>query len=433
MEYDLGNDVVVKVDGVSKKFCSNLKRSMFYGLTDVTRTMLGMPYGHQNLRKDEFWAVKDISFELKRGEALGIIGQNGSGKSTLLRLIHGIFPPDKGRIAIRGRMGALIAIGAGFHPHMTGRENIYLNGTILGMTKREITQKLDEIIDFAEVDGFIDAPVSTYSSGMYVRLGFAIAISAVPDVLLVDEVLAVGDVNFQKKCFERIISMRRNGVSILFVSHSIQILESICQRGLLMDHGRFVCYDTIRETVKRYMDVMDEQNRVKANLKVPERGTTIGVGNVTFSNVLVYEEGKDKEIADIEFGKNIVVEFDYSFREKPSDDYQIRIGFKTAEGLNVQKFFVQESPFTDQVVYGNEKFVHLGKSGRATIKIVSPMLFPQTFTLDIAIKSLRMNVHEGGISQAYAFRVIEPKEDKMYFEYGHISITNFDYQIEIEN
>lgn len=233
----MDKDVVIKVEGLNKKFCRSLKRSLLYGALDIARDMFGITRDRGKLRKDEFWALKDISFELKKGEALGIIGQNGSGKTTLLRLINGIFPPDKGKISIRGRMGALIAVGAGFHPHMTGRENIYLNGTILGMTRKEIDEKFQEIIDFADIGEFIDAPVSTYSSGMTVRLGFAIAIHSNPEILLADEVLAVGDLNFALKCYRKISDYRKNKGSIILVSHSIQLVRNTCQRVIWMEKG----------------------------------------------------------------------------------------------------------------------------------------------------------------------------------------------------
>jgi lipopolysaccharide transport system ATP-binding protein len=231
-------DLVLQVQHLYKKFCRSLRHSMYYGLSDSVRSMLGVRFSTERLRTNEFWALEDVSFELHRGETLGVIGANGSGKSTLLRLITGIYPPDSGRIMLKGRVGALIAVGAGFHPHMTGRENIYLNGTILGMTRREITERLDEIIDFADIEEFLEAPVSTYSSGMRVRLGFAIAINCQPDILLVDEILAVGDLGFQLKCFDKIGQLRKNGVATLLVSHNLQHIAMFCRKVLLLDHGR---------------------------------------------------------------------------------------------------------------------------------------------------------------------------------------------------
>ncbi|MEI8138457.1 MAG: ABC transporter ATP-binding protein [bacterium] len=245
----LPDDVVLSVRGVSKKFCRNLKRSMIYGIKDLTRNMLGVRSSTaqqpdnlatgEGLRRDEFWAVQDIHFELKRGECLGLIGRNGSGKSTLLRLLAGIYPPDAGEIAVRGRVGALIALGAGFHPHMTGRENIYLNGAILGLRRKEIDDQFDEIVDFADIGDFIDAPVSTYSSGMSVRLGFAVATASIPDLILIDEILAVGDMNFHAKCYHRIGKILKHA-AVVFVSHDMVQVSRICDTVMLLEKGRIL-------------------------------------------------------------------------------------------------------------------------------------------------------------------------------------------------
>ena len=191
----MDDEVLVKVEGVSKKFCRDLKRSLWYGMKDISSELFGI---HQNgqLRKNEFWAVNDVNFELKRGECLGLIGHNGAGKSTLLKMLNGLIKPDKGTITMQGRIGALIELGAGFNPILTGRENIYNNGAVLGFSKKEIDEKFDAIVDFAEIDEFIDTPVQNYSSGMKVRLGFAVAAQMEPDVLIIDEVLAVGDIGF---------------------------------------------------------------------------------------------------------------------------------------------------------------------------------------------------------------------------------------------
>jgi ABC-type polysaccharide/polyol phosphate transport system ATPase subunit len=246
------SDTLIKVEGLHKKFCQSLKRSLLYGTVDATKSMFGYAIENVGLRKKEFWALQDINFELKRGETLGLIGQNGSGKTTLLRLLNGIFPPDKGKITIKGRIGALIAVGAGFHPHMTGRENIFLNGTILGMTKDELKQKFDEIVDFADLGCFIDSPVATYSSGMTVRLGFAIAIHCEPDILLIDEILAVGDAKFQRKCLDKMRALRKTGIAILIVSHNLQIIESMCEKGILLDKGNQILFDNINKVIPNF-------------------------------------------------------------------------------------------------------------------------------------------------------------------------------------
>jgi lipopolysaccharide transport system ATP-binding protein len=247
------SDTLLKVEGLHKKFCQSLKRSLFYGTIDATKSMFGFPIENVDLRKKEFWALQDINFELKRGETLGLIGQNGSGKTTLLRLVNGIFPPDKGKITINGRIGALIAVGAGFHPHMTGRENIWLNGTILGMTKSELKQKFDEIIDFAEIGEFIDAPVATYSSGMTVRLGFAIAIHCKPDILLIDEILAVGDLGFQTKCYNMIGNLKKDGVASILVSHDLHSINAYCNKAILINHGQQIICDEVPIVLAHYL------------------------------------------------------------------------------------------------------------------------------------------------------------------------------------
>ncbi len=246
------SDTVIKVEGLSKKFCRSLKRSMFYGTIDVFRSMIGIPYDTRILRKNEFWALEDLSFEIKNGDILGIIGINGSGKTTLLRMITGIFPPDKGRITVRGRIGALISVGAGFHPHMSGRENIYLNGTILGMTRKEIDTKLNDIIEFSEVGDFIEAPVSSYSSGMKVRLGFSIAAHINPDILLIDEILSVGDLGFRNKSLKFMADLREKSKAVLFVSHNIDQIYYLCNKVLVIDRGKKIFFGNAEEGVRFY-------------------------------------------------------------------------------------------------------------------------------------------------------------------------------------
>ena len=196
----MSTDTIVRIEGVSKKFCRSLKRTMLYGVRDVASDMLGLTGHLACLRRDEFWAVNDVSFEVKRGECVGLIGPNGAGKSTLLKLINGVTLPDQGAIRISGRIGALLELGAGFHPMLTGRENIHLSGAILGLGKDEMTKKFDSIVEFSGLEEFIDTPVKQYSSGMYVRLGFAVAVSIDPDILIIDESMAVGDAAFRKRC-----------------------------------------------------------------------------------------------------------------------------------------------------------------------------------------------------------------------------------------
>jgi lipopolysaccharide transport system ATP-binding protein len=204
----------------------------------------------------EFWALKDISFTVERGEALGIIGLNGAGKSTILKLLYNITTPSKGEIRIRGKLSALIEVSSGFHPELTGRENVYLNGSLLGMTRREIRNKLDRIVEFSGVGAFIDSPVKRYSSGMYLRLGFAIAAHLDPDILLLDEVLAVGDAAFQAKCIKRIAQLRNEGTTIVFVSHNLGAVESLCDRTLLIKEGEIYKSGATRDVISAYEDLL---------------------------------------------------------------------------------------------------------------------------------------------------------------------------------
>lgn len=228
-------EVLIKVDGVSKKFAKDLKKSLLYGLSDV---FSGITRKEQDksLRKDEFWAVKDISFEVRRGECLGLIGHNGAGKSTLLKILNGLIAPDEGSVTMYGKVGALIELGAGFNPILTGRENIYNNGAIIGFNKQEIEAKFDAIVAFAEIEEFIDMPVQNYSSGMKVRLGFAIAAQMEPDVLIIDEVLAVGDLGFILKCFKQIDKLLPH-TAVVFVSHSMPMVARVSSQIMLMEKG----------------------------------------------------------------------------------------------------------------------------------------------------------------------------------------------------
>jgi teichoic acid transport system ATP-binding protein len=248
----MSTDPIISVEGVSKKFCRSLKQTMLYGVRDIACDVFGVSQASNGLRRDEFWALNNVSFDVKRGECLGLIGPNGAGKSTLLKLLNGITLPDKGTIKVAGRVGALLELGAGFHPMLTGRENIHLNAAILGLSKEEIAERFDVIVDFAGLQEFIHSPVKHYSSGMYVRLGFAIAAHADPDVLLVDEALAVGDILFQSKCFAKLREFKDNGVTIIFVTHSLDLVTSHCSRALLLDRGRPTAQGTPKEVVDHY-------------------------------------------------------------------------------------------------------------------------------------------------------------------------------------
>lgn len=245
-------EVVVEVENVSKKFCRDLKRSLLYGVQDIATELVGGQRKSSALRAKEFWALKDVSFQLRRGEALGLVGTNGAGKSTLLRIISGLIKPDTGSVKIKGRVAPLIALGAGFNPILTGRENIYANMSILGLSTKEIKERFQDVVDFAEISDAIDAPVQTYSSGMAARLGFACAVHIEPDVLLIDEVLAVGDIKFRMKCHRRLALLRENGTAFILVSHSPPALLNVCKSGIYLAKGKLIATGEIHSVVRRY-------------------------------------------------------------------------------------------------------------------------------------------------------------------------------------
>lgn len=268
-----GKDLpLIEATNVSKKYCRNLKRSLRYGLRDLTSELLGRSAkGRAKLRKGEFFSVRNVSFQVRQGECVALLGPNGAGKSTLLKMLAGLFKPDVGRIKIRGRLGALIELGTGFNPILSGRENVYVNGAILGLNRGEVDRRFEEILEFAELRDVIDEPVRTYSSGMRLRLGFAVAANMRPNLLLVDEVLAVGDVGFRMKCFQHIQDQVASGMSLIIVSHSVGQLNRVANRALVMHKhqlvhdGDFVEGATLYE--KLQIENKDSQNQNKDNLR----------------------------------------------------------------------------------------------------------------------------------------------------------------------
>jgi len=254
------SDVVIKADKLGKSYMiGHESNGRYVALRDVIAnrakewwSKLRNPhyFTHENL--EEFWALRDISFEIKRGDRVGIIGRNGAGKSTLLKILSRITEPTRGRVEITGRVASLLEVGTGFHPELTGRENIFLNGAILGMGKVEIKRKFDEIVDFADIEKFLDTPVKRYSSGMYVRLAFAVAAQLEPEILIVDEVLAVGDAQFQKKCLGKMQDVGKEGRTVLFVSHNMAAIKALCSRGVVLNKGQMIFQGGVNEAVDQY-------------------------------------------------------------------------------------------------------------------------------------------------------------------------------------
>lgn len=248
---------IVEVDGVSKRFAMNSGQAR--SIQEFFINLFGLQRKNGRGAKDEFWALNDVSFTIDPGDSIGIIGPNGSGKSTLLKLLVGILQPTSGVVTVRGRVSSLLELGAGFHPDLTGRENIYLNGTIYGITREQIRDRIDSIIEFAQIGNFIDMPVKHYSSGMYVRLGFAVAIHTEPDFLIVDEVLAVGDANFQFKCLNAIHEFQRQGGTLLLVSHDLATIQAHCDRALWLEKGSVQGFGKSTDVVMSYLNWVSRQ------------------------------------------------------------------------------------------------------------------------------------------------------------------------------
>jgi lipopolysaccharide transport system ATP-binding protein len=248
------SEYALRVQNVYKRFRRGEKHDSLRDLIPslVKRAVRGDR--ERALAPEEFWVLNDISFDLRKGETLGIVGHNGAGKSTMLKHLSGIMEPTRGSIEVSGRLSALIEVGAGFHPDLTGRENVFLNGVILGMTRQEIKRKFDEIVDFAELEEFIDTPVKRYSSGMFARLGFSVAAHLEPDILVIDEVLSVGDFAFQRKGMDKMRAVARSGATVIFVSHNLQAVAEFCERGILLERGRVIEDGPTDQVVRRYLD-----------------------------------------------------------------------------------------------------------------------------------------------------------------------------------
>ncbi len=316
-------DIVLQFDHIWKKFHrGEQKHDSLRDLIPALVKRLYKPRSEEELREREFWAIRDVSFQVERGEALGIIGPNGAGKSTALKLLSGILRPDRGRISVSGRLSALIEVGAGFHPDLTGRENIYLNGAILGMKRKEMDGKLDEIVAFSELSEFLDTPVKRYSSGMYARLGFSVAAHVDPDILLVDEVLSVGDWAFQRKCLEKMEAFVKKGVTIIFISHNLQAVMNLCTRALLLRKGSVVEAGSTGEVVRRYLS--EAASPAPGN----EADRTIWIESVSVVN----EEGKESDLFAAGDKVSVVIHVRSNVRE---DGLSVAIDFLDGNNQSV--------------------------------------------------------------------------------------------------
>lgn len=360
---------------------------MLYGINDISRNTLGLSSRPGKLRKGEFWAVDNVSVELQKGETLGIIGLNGAGKTTILKMLNGIFWPDKGKITVKGRTGALIAVGAGFHPMLSGRENIFINGAIMGMTKKEVDEKFHDIVDFADIGEFIDFPVKFYSSGMFVRLGFAIAAHCSPDILLIDEVMAVGDLDFQTKCFNRIGELMSKGTTAVLVSHSMVHIQRICDRCLWLDSGKVVAIGIPLEITDAYQLKTIEEHE-NASVQV-DKNDGLQIEKVSFLD----QDGKKRNKFNPDEPISVEIYVDPKERvENPT--FEIKL--KSSSGIEILheirklkicfspgskkviKFLIDRLPLTNDIVYVNVLIwnsdvtrLFVRKSGVFYFKIIS--------------------------------------------------------------
>jgi len=309
---------VIKVKNLSKNYRIGRKKQSYYSIREEITNLAKKPWQYLKGKsfpkeKGNFWALKDINFSIRRGEVVGIIGRNGAGKTTLLKILSRITPPAEGEAIIKGRISSLLEVGTGFHPELNGRENIYLNGAILGMSRKEIDSKFNEIVEFAEIRKFLETPVKRYSSGMYVRLAFAVAAHLEPEILLVDEVLAVGDYKFQKKCLDKMHKVSTEGRTVLFISHNMISVTRLCSRAILLEGGKLIMQGPVPNVIDRYIGLRRD---IGPEIIWKDSSTAPGDNIVKLKSVRILSK-ESKPINEFKTEEDIFIEFCYwSFREE---------------------------------------------------------------------------------------------------------------------
>ncbi|MGH2956301.1 MAG: ABC transporter ATP-binding protein [Solirubrobacterales bacterium] len=400
------SEPAIKVEGVGKRYrlgeghgqpATKLSEGLNAALRGPVRRLLGGGSGDATSEQEEFWALRDISFEIGRGDMFGLIGRNGAGKSTLLKLLAQISPPTEGRITVRGRVGTLLEVGTGFHPELTGRENVFLNGAILGMRRAEIAQRYDEIAAFSGIEEFLNTPVKRYSSGMYVRLAFAVAAHLEPEVLLLDEVLAVGDAEFQRKSFDKIMDVAQEGRTVVFVSHNLAAVQKICTHSAWFDHGRLVGIGPTQEVVSSYLaEVGSKQSGGVA--EVGDDVHRIGVGGAKLVRVELRDsqgQAMDRVNLGEPFSLTLTFEVDQTI-----PDATIEVGISSADGTRVVTSLSSDD--------GNR--VSLSPGTREVAVDLELTLLPGDYWFDVGI-------HNPEVSLDFVERVLsfvstkEPHED----------------------
>jgi lipopolysaccharide transport system ATP-binding protein len=333
----------ITVEGIGKRYRLGTAGSATDLLSDRLAQLMRLRRGVRaagSESAEDFWALRDVTFEVAQGEAVGLIGHNGAGKSTLLKLLSRITPPSEGRITLRGRMASLLEVGTGFHPELTGRENVYLNGAILGMRRREINVKFDEIVEFSGISRFIDTPVKRYSSGMYVRLAFAVAAHLDPEILLVDEVLAVGDAEFQRRCLGRMQEVAHGGRTVVFVSHNLASVRRLCERTFLVESGRLVSAGPSDEVIGQYLE-RTSTSQAAGRAEIPPGAQRQGDGRARLRSIEL--RGPDGERADqIRMGRTLGIDLHFEC-ERPVPDASVMVCICTPDGQRIATAYSSSS------------------------------------------------------------------------------------------
>ncbi len=391
------SDVVMSVDGVSKKFCRDLKRSLLYGVQDIAADLTGgRRYSHQ-LRSQEFWALQSIRFQLRRGEALGLVGTNGAGKSTLLRIISGLIKPDTGQVRIRGRLAPLIALGAGFNPILTGRENIYANMSILGLSTREIEQRFQSVVEFAEIREAIDAPVQTYSSGMAARLGFACAIYTEPEILLIDEVLAVGDVRFKAKCYRRLYELRQKGVSFILVNHNPQAILNTCDSAIYLSQGQLIAAGDATTIVSQYEQDLFLEGTERGNNQITLPAKTSEESLGLDIRALFFRDAQGNIVEDLFSGEQISFCVAFDARDTVSG---------ITLHLKINKIGGEDNAGTVLFLSGdNDDIFFKVTPGKQEIQLQMPYLGLKSGTYNMNIKLKKDSIYTFDVVDSFRFTV----------------------------
>lgn len=346
-------------------------RTLRETLSDFASAPLRRMRGQSAPQPGSFWALRDMSFEVASGDALGIVGRNGAGKSTLLKVLSRITGPTAGRVRLRGRVGTLLEVGTGFHPELSGRENVFLNGAILGMRREETARKFDEIISFAEVEQFVDTPVKHYSSGMYLRLAFAVAAHLEPEILIVDEVLAVGDATFQKKCLGKMGDVAREGRTVLFVSHNMGAIRSLCRRALWLDRGQIVADGPTYEVVDRYLQATLDPASRQVDVRTARR--SYGLGSRFRLTEVILNNG-----APVQHGAPLEVALSYE-ADSDATDVSFGFGFSTLDGVRLMSI--------DSDLAGDTREVAAGKCGQVVARLDPLQLQPGHYLLDVGVRN----------------------------------------------